>query len=436
MPTTDDELWDAVYHLWGIKIPRAAVCPGHVAPFTAFADAYFARGPVMIWKASRGFGGKSTLLALLALTGMVAKGTTCTLLGGSGEQSQRIQATTIDAWDAPNAPRYMLLTDPTKTRSRLTNRGTSVALTASQRSVRGPHPCWLLADEIDEMDLRILDAALGQPMSQRGIASLTVLSSTHQHPDGTMTAKLREARDRGWGQYTWCMMETMEPYGWLSQDERDRTHGRVTAQTWRIEYELQEPAAEDRAIDTASVEAMFDPALGVHAGENGRYLEFEAPQSGATYTTGTDWAKTKDWSILTTYRTDALPWRMVAWERQGRKPWPLMHQALDERIARYGGLSSHDATGMNVAGDYLEHDALDVQMVGKARAQLLDGYIKAIENGELVAPRITWAYDEHRYATHGDLYGSGHLPDSISSGALAWWGVHHPQQKKARAGAW
>ena len=39
-------------------------------------------------------------------------------------------------------------------------------LTASQKSVRGPHPPSLLLDEIDEMDLEIFDAALGQPMPQ------------------------------------------------------------------------------------------------------------------------------------------------------------------------------------------------------------------------------------------------------------------------------
>ena len=39
---------------------------GHVAPAQAFCDALFARDSVVLWIASRGFGGKTSLLALLA----------------------------------------------------------------------------------------------------------------------------------------------------------------------------------------------------------------------------------------------------------------------------------------------------------------------------------------------------------------------------------
>ena len=54
LPADDDELWWTVFGLWGYRIPRVAVCPGHVSPFRAFADAYFARYPSMIWKAYAG----------------------------------------------------------------------------------------------------------------------------------------------------------------------------------------------------------------------------------------------------------------------------------------------------------------------------------------------------------------------------------------------
>ena len=67
LPQDDDELWWTVFGLWGYRIPRQSVCPGHVSPFKAFADAYFARYPSMIWKASRGLGGKSRTLGVLGL---------------------------------------------------------------------------------------------------------------------------------------------------------------------------------------------------------------------------------------------------------------------------------------------------------------------------------------------------------------------------------
>jgi hypothetical protein len=51
---------------------------------------------------------------------------------------------------------------------------------------------------------------------------------------------------------------------------------------------------------------------------------------------------------------------------------------------------------------------------------MLSEYIGAIERGEIVSPFIRFAESEHRLASVDDVYGSGHLPDSISAGALAY----------------
>jgi hypothetical protein len=82
-----------------------------------------------------------------------------------------------------------------------------------------------------------------------------------------------------------------------------------------------------------------------------------------------------------------------------------------------------------VVDDLLSTEAEGVKLVGRARADLLSDYIKAIENGELEAPRIEHAYGEHKYATLNDIYGSGHLPDSICAGALALYAYRHPPRK-------
>ena len=109
-----------------------------------------------------------------------------------------------------------------------------------------------------------------------------------------------------------------------------------------------------------------------------------------------------------------------------------MVEILDDRNKRYPGLAAHDATGLgDVVDDLLTTDAEGVKLVGRARADLLSDYVKAIENGELEAPRIDHTYGEHKYATIGDLYGSGHLPDSICAGALALWAYRHPPRKRA-----
>lgn len=431
-PQTDDELWWFVFVAFGVRIPRRAVCPGHVAPFRAFADAYFARSPVSIWKASRGFGGKTHLLSLLGTTELVSLGVFVTILGGSGAQSARVHESMVEFWDQPNAPKYLLSKDPTKFDTYLNNGGKARTLMASQKSVRGPHPQRMRLDEIDEMDLEILKAAQGQPMRSRKkphVNTNTVMSSTHQYPNGTMTAMLEEAASRGWPVYHWCYKETSNPVdGWLTEDEIQRKREEVSEYMWSTEYELQEPSFEGRAIDTTIVDWMFDRSLGDVTGSEHDYYEFEPPQSNRDYVTGVDWAKEKDWTIITTFDTTEMPWRVVAWQRLGRASWPSMIRKANLRIKHYGGGFIHDSTGLGtVVKDYLELPPgfnkrmyKDQTLGGRERSEILEEYIMACENKQIVSPMIGWAYNEHKYATRDDIFGSGHLPDTICAAALAW----------------
>ena len=150
-PVNDDELWLLVKSLWGVTLPRHVVCPDHVAPFTAFADAYWGRNSlepdaevqsIALWHGSRGLSGKSYMLAVLGLTKAVLRGADVNLLGGSFEQSKNIHIHMRNSWEYPNAPSYMLAHD-SSTEVRLSNKAKIRPLTASQRTVRGPHPPFL-----------------------------------------------------------------------------------------------------------------------------------------------------------------------------------------------------------------------------------------------------------------------------------------------------
>lgn len=435
---TDADLARYIFNNFGIVIPDKPQCPNHCAPFTAFADAYFARGSTTVWKASRGFGGKTFMLGLLALVEATILKANVNLLGGSGEQSQRVLEHIARFWNHPNAPRQLLSSDVSR-EMRFTHGNKIEALMASQRSARGAHPQRLRLDEIDEMDLAILDAATGQPMeSGTGIATQTVMSSTHQYTDGAMTEILRRAADKGWKVYEWCYRENLEPRGWLTQAEVERKRGDVTATMWDSEYELQEPSPESRAIMPDAIKAMFKRELGEFAGEARQYIEIESPQPGATYAHGADWAASKDWTIIWTLRTDVRPMRFIAFERLGREPYPAMIARLQERIQRFGGNTCHDATGLgDVVDDLLAGEAqvTGFKMVGQARADLLSNYIKAIENGDIESPFIRYAEQEHRLASRADVFQSGakyHLPDTISAGALAIWAAQMPKHVSMR----
>lgn len=420
----DAFLWD----YFQVRLPNKRCCKGHRTPHEAFHHAYFAESPISIWKASRGFGGKSFTLALLALTEALTLRADVNILGGTGEQSKRVLEAITRLWEVPTAPRAALTTEPGGQKQKLIWHNRIVALMASQASVRGPHPQRLRMDEVDEMKIGILDSALGQPMSKGWVKLQVVLSSTHQYPDGTMSEMLKRAGINHWPVFEWCYRENMEPHGWLGQAEVDMKRAILTARMWDTEIELQEPSSEGRAIDTEAVEARFRTDLVLEPPVGPELVNGELKQV-AKYSHGADWAKKKDRTVIVTIRKDCRPMRVVAIHTVNREPWPLMASYLDERVAAYGGTSIHDNTGLGqVVHDLLRHESEAFNMIGRDRADLLSEYVKAIEAAELEWPRdetnphLELAYSEHKYATQDDLYksGEGHLPDTIAAAALAF----------------
>lgn len=442
-PRTDDELYDLVHTLWDVKIPRTQVCPDHVPPFRAFADAFFARYPVIVIKASRGFGGKSRTLAGLTLTEGVVLGAESSILGGSYEQSKNVHQSMQDYWDSPLAPKHMIVAD-NSTELRLSNKSKIRPLTASQRTVRGPHPQRLRLDEIDEMDIEILDAALGQPMPKRGIETQTLMSSTHQYAEGTMTEILYRAQEQGWPVYEWCWRETSNPVdGWLLPETVERKKQEVSHEMFRVEYDLGEPSVGNRAIATDAVEEMFSlkGALGEEAFPmpNVRKgaiedLTFESPRKDTDYVTAADWAQEQDYTVISTWAVgiNGNPWRLVRYMRMNRRPYPFMIGKFNDILHEYGGKAIHDGTGLGgVIKDYIDQRSTSFIMAGRQRADMLSEYISAVERGELRAPRVMSAYNAHKYASVEDVYGGtkdAHLPDEMCSFALAW----HMRKKRAK----
>lgn len=473
VPTTDDELHQAMIDNFNINIPRVKVCEHHVAPFTAFANAFFARDPIAIWWASRGFGGKTLLLSSLSLAESAFLGALVNLLGGSGEQSSRVLAymngTEMPGalWFAKNAPGWLveggvpggLLKQTTS----LTNGGVIKALMASSKSVRGPHPQRLRVDEADEMELKLFDDAMGQPMAKGGIQDQVVASSTYHYANGTMTALLKRAAERGWPVYQWCYRENLVSNGgWLLDAQVDRKKTVITTAMWDTEYENQEPNPEGRAIDMAKCKAAFQPSFGVYEGAEYEDIIIEEPYKGGEqdpvcklckwaydidddrdfcpscnlprgltspgrYSTATDWAKKKDWTITITNRIDVNPIRLVAFRRTGRLPWPVLVAQHEDRVKRYGGQATHDATGVgDVIHDYMTTASEGVIMMGQERYETLQNYIMAIEKGLYVAPMIRFMYNEHYYCSWEDVFRTGenfHCPDTIMAGALSLRGV-------------
>jgi hypothetical protein len=306
--------------------------------------------------------------------------------------------------------------------TKLINGGYVKALKASQTSVRGPHPQRLRMDEVDEVPKGIYEAALGQPQDDlvRKIDSHCCLSSTHQYQHGTMALALSEAAAKGWPIHEWCYKETLEPHGWLTKRALERKRQIMTAQSWEVEVLLQEPNEEGLAFDRGCLDAMFREDLGAYKGLPNEEVVIEPPVLGGLYATGADWAQTRDWTVISTFRIDVAPFRLVAYLKLGRIPWPIMEAAFDDRVARYRGPSCHDATGLGApVADHLDADAEPFILTRGSKLALLTQYVLAVEHGELEAPMITSLASEHRHCTVAELYSVEHTPDSIISMAMA-----------------
>lgn len=430
-PRNDEELYALVKTLWGVTIPRHKVCVEHNAPFEAFSDAFFARHPQGLIHGSRGLSGKSVLMSTLGQTVAAVLGADCNILGGSLSQSTNVMESMQRNWEYENAPTYMLSANM-KTEQRLTNRAKVRPLTASQKTVRGPHPARLLLDEIDEMDPLILSAAKGQPMPQKNwlgvtIPAQTLMASTWQYPDKTFAAEYKRFKEEDMPIYTWCFKDSANPVdGWLTSEIIEQKRREVSREMWRVEYELGEPSIGSRAIDTESVEAMFDVGAPTPLKWTREHQEYQilryAPDR--EYVVSADWAKENDWTVIGVWDVTQTPIRLAYYVRLQRRPYPYMIGIFNVLMQRYHAEGIHDKTGLGgVVADYIDGDARGFLMTGEKRDNMLSEFVAAVEANKIRASRIDTFYTACKYVSVDDLYSRSkefHLPDEVCSAALAW----------------
>ena len=444
-PVTEDELWWAVGAMFGVWLPRTRVCPNHQAPFEAFADAYFGNSANWaLWYGSRGTG-KSYMLAILALFKAAMLEVQVTLLGGSMAQSQNVQQHVEQLMLMPNAPRHIVTNERQTELTLVEGEGGFTSwirpLPASQKTVRGPHPHMTMLDEIDEMEKKVYDAAMGQALEKpnaRGITvpEMVVASSTWQNPLGTFQEVFDDAKRKGMPIFTWCWREVVAPHGWMNPDFIERKRASVPAEMFRVEYELGEPAGDSRAFDLEKVNAFFVEMTPIDQTIKAFYEEwiYANPEPGAVYAAGADWGKMQDKTVITVARIDVHPREIVYIYRANRRPWPEMIGKFNEIVNRYRALSAHDATGLgNVIVDLVDERSLKVELIQQKRTKLLTEYIADFENGYYRWPKNPptaeggeWtspAYVAHRGTTVNDVYGNqqvlnSHLPDDVASAAI------------------
>lgn len=432
-PQTDAELLLAIELLFGYRFPTKSVCPGHTAPGTAICDAYFARSPFAVWLASRGFGGKSTALGALTLMELIA-GMDIITLGGSAQQSARVLEVMNKGWDHRAlyevqgktvelaAPLWALKKRPNTEQTQTIWNNRARALAASETSVRGEHPQRLRLDEVDAMDMRTYNSAQGMPLDSADFQHQTVASSTRQNSGGTMDQVMEWAEEQGYPVAIWCYRENMiSNGGFITEEQLERKRKSVPAKMFLIEFENQEPASEGKLFEKAVLDEFFNKDLGQVDDQIGEELYFEEYEEEGEYVVAADWARDNDFTVISVWRYDTSPARLVAWNRTHKEPFPAMVEMFNQMADKYPGSTIHDATGIGkVIEDMIEAPGtVHFNIGGSTRTKLISNYVTAVEQGQLQAPVIKSMLKEHRQVTTKVYKGGEHLPDTVCSAALA-----------------
>ena len=225
-PRTPEALWRFVRAVYGLSVPRRAVCPGHSAPMEYLRRAILEPGRDLVVWASRG-GAKTELGSVAAhLDSILRPGCQTRILGGSLEQSEKMYRYLGRKMSGVWSP--YLAREPTMRRMALENGSGIEVLTQSGRSVRGQRVHRLKCDEVDEFSPEVWQAAQFVTQSSPGsdggwiVSQMDVFSTMHR-PFGVMAELVEKLSQCGTNSRTtkkteaalpvllkWCLWEVVE----------------------------------------------------------------------------------------------------------------------------------------------------------------------------------------------------------------------------------
>jgi hypothetical protein len=204
---TDAELLAFVKHHFKIHIPYEPVCEDHQSPGQAFCDAFFGRSQTALWWASRASFKSFGTGLLTVLDTLRYDHCETTILAGSEEQGRQVYgAAHRHIYESQLDHMFKLRAQ----RSTSINGSQFTILTASPKSVRGPHPQRLKLDEVDEIPEEIYAAAVNQPMTKHGVPMQMLMTSTMHRVGGMMSEIVDAAPSTGLKVYKWCYKEVTE----------------------------------------------------------------------------------------------------------------------------------------------------------------------------------------------------------------------------------
>ena len=240
------------------RLTHPAICKCHCSQLDFIWDGYAELEDFMLLQAVRG-GGKTLIDAALSfIQALFKKNCGISVLGGSLEQSTRCVKYLNQFWDISEIDNKLLVKGQVSGRGfELENKSWVSALAASTKSTRGPHPSKLFVDEVDELEKKVYDAALGQPKAKDNIKDTVIATSTLHNPFGLFSEIIDNREEKGAKLYQYCIEEVREPYGFYSDEEIKRRKRQISKAMWDCEYLLKRPKIGDTIFDFESVDKSY-----------------------------------------------------------------------------------------------------------------------------------------------------------------------------------
>lgn len=204
--------------LYGLRLPTEPVCRGHQSPAYMVAQLFYDRPAITLWHGSRG-SGKSLGVGLANyLLGQYHPDFEAKILGGSQAQSEQIYRA-MDVF-RKNRPEADAIEEMLQTKAKFRSGATVEMLTASEKSVRGPHIPQLCLDEVDEIEPTVREGSYGMVMRKNDLKASVCMTSTWHRVAGPMADLVARAQAGEFPVGCFCMFDVLE----RCPPERSGTH--------------------------------------------------------------------------------------------------------------------------------------------------------------------------------------------------------------------
>jgi hypothetical protein len=245
---TDEELDFFIRVYLGYDIPKHAICPHHVSPFSFIADQFFERHRTVLGFASRS-GGKTLGTAILnVLEALFKPGVEIVSAGAIKKQAEKgYEYVSQMVFGSPLIAG--LVTRSLMSRTEFLNGSSISIVTGSYHGLNSPHPTKVRIDEIELMHPQVLQEGLQMSVSSRDgkWKAGDCLTSTRKFFTGTMQKILDEAEQRGVVVKAWCIWEVLQPC--TRQCRGDPVYGDCPVYSRINRDGIEEPLCGGRAHD-------------------------------------------------------------------------------------------------------------------------------------------------------------------------------------------